>query len=466
MCGFLISGKHSYYDVQRGLDVMSYRGTLPPTIEGYKGWVVGHVRLPIQSSAASRTPEWGAQPFPAGGGLSVFVGELFGDAGGTMELYAWDQIFGSWNTHYLHELDGFWAAANVSPSGRLRVLTDHLGIKPVYFWEEEMMVCSEITPMFQVARKTPQMDEVYLANCIKFGYDYSGRTPWKGVRQIRPGTCLVVDAPNSISDVLKEEVYWDWSRVPHDPETLLADLINDAVKNRVLGLVDDSLAGAPVLLLSGGLDSSIIYYSCQNLDLLDHIHLMSFENGEGEFLPDDDIFYMKPVSDPESSSLPLLAMQAPMDLGSLYPQFDMAKQLASHEHRVILTGDGADELFGGYRRAGEYDSQASDVFCELPFYHLPRLDRIHMRFTQEVRSPYLAPAIVRRALSYPYEDRTQKQMLKNAAWDLGVPEAIIRRPKHPLKSPAVIEGGVTYRRKLVQDFRHIYQEVKDAEISF
>jgi hypothetical protein len=122
-----------------------------------------------------------------------------------------------------------------------------------------------------------------------------------------------------------------------------------------------------------------------------------------------------------------------------------------------MTGDGADEVFGGYRRASEYDSQWSDVFCELPYYHLPRLDRVMMRETIELRSPFLAPAVVAHGLSLPRELRTQKQALKRAFKGL-VPDRIINRPKHPLKTEAVKTGGIGYRQQLVEAFMMTEEE--------
>ena len=55
----------------------------------------------------------------------------------------------------------------------------------------------------------------------------------------------------------------------------------------------------------------------------------------------------------------------------------------------------------------------SDVFCELPFYHLPKLDRTMMRSTVELRAPFLSPAVIVHGLATPYEMRNgEKKMLK------------------------------------------------------
>ena len=118
-----------------------------------------------------------------------------------------------------------------------------------------------------------------------------------------------------------------------------------------------------------------------------------------------------------------------------------------------MTGDGADELFGGYQRAKDYDSQASDVFCELPYYHLPRLDRVHMRSTTEIRSPFLAPSVVAFALRLPRSERVGKKILKEAFRGL-VSDAIIDRPKHPLKGPEYLDSPLLHRVKLEEAFRH------------
>ena len=89
-------------------------------------------------------------------------------------------------------------------------------------------------------------------------------------------------------------------------------------------------------------------------------------------------------------------------------------------------------MFGGYRRINKYDSQKSDVWSELVNYHLPRLDKMMMQHTVELRSPFLARPVVESALGLPYQWRTNKNILKYAFQDI-LPEEIIDRKKEPLK---------------------------------
>lgn len=440
MCG-LIMAKGSYSDraMLEAMVSMDYRGkdSLCGLVE-FKGWKMGHVRLAIQDLT-----DRGAQPFRAeekhwetlawDDSHIAFVGEFFSyDSDELTEQEYCTQLVGSQDFHRFHEADGFWSVGLLGGHYSTLVFTDHLGIKPIYYWPEKDIACSEIEPMFRLAPR-PELDEVYLSNCIKWGYDSSGRTPYKGIWQLGPGKVLNLRAKRIRN-------YWHWDKVPTSAD--LRSLVMSATVNRLIG---DREVG---LLLSGGLDSSIIYYSLQHMGF--RVRAFSYPNWEDEFLPDgiQTLEVPEAVGDLEAVQI----MQAPLDLGSLFPQIALSRAVRAAGLNVVMSGDGADELFGGYTRAQEYDSQKSDVFCELPYYHHPRLDRVMMRETVELRSPYTSPAVVAHALKLPWKERTSKQALKRAFEDI-VPAQIIERSKKALKTPRVIEGGVKYRQQLVEAFR-------------
>lgn len=437
MCGLILAWKAPLSSVGRALDAMGYRGRdFDMATHTVDGWTVGHTRLAIQDLS-----DQSSQPvvFSDNSALA-YVGEVFNKSPGMTELQTVVDTVAREGPFGFHKFDGFWSVAVALPRGEAFAFTDHLGIKPLYYWESAGIVCSEIAPMFQIA-PPPALDEIYLANCIKFGYDYSGRTPFKGIRQLAPGTMLRTSSEEKGKFVTQR--YWDWDRVMEKSD--LKAVVTQAIVNRLIG--DREVA----LLLSGGLDSSIIYHTLRGLGV--PVHAFSVENGESEFLP-EGVKTLTTVS--PSLEVVVDAMQAPLDLGSMVPQYQLGEALAAEGFNVCMSGDGADELFGGYRRAQEYDSQASDVFCELPYYHLPRLDRLMMRHTVELRSPFLAPAVVAHALSLPYPKRIGKQCLKDAFAGV-VPQAILDRPKLPLKTKAVIDGGTAYRKSLVDIFTSRYR---------
>jgi asparagine synthase (glutamine-hydrolysing) len=144
--------------------------------------------------------------------------------------------------------------------------------------------------------------------------------------------------------------------------------------------------------------------------------------------------------------------ETPVDLGSVIPQFYLFEAVKSQgSQRIVISGDGSDELFGGYSRIHEYDSQQSDVFEELCYYHLPRLDKMSMAHTLELRSPFLHLDIVRFALHLPLEWRKDKKILKDTFSPL-LPSEIVDRKKIPLKNPQIKKDKVAYRLKAVELF--------------
>lgn len=422
----------------RGLETMLSRGTQGWKIAEREQLTVGHIRLPIINLSSDAD-----QPMEVHGTLVTFVGEIFNyqeiNPDATSDTQVLGERFNALNVRGFHDFDGFWAAV-FWRDRMVSVVTDYLSQKPLYFHQRRMVVASDIQSIVAVVGPTDNLphDPVYFSNVLKWGYDPTGRTPYKDIVQLPAGSVLRC-YPNGVWAIHE---YWDWDRIPI--QLNLRQALVDATTNRLVG---DRQVG---LLLSGGLDSTILFKILTRV-LGQQPQVFHAENDEQGFLeialdgyPSTEL--VLPQVDLKEA---VVAHQVPVDLGSMVPQLRLAKALREKGFYVAMSGDGADEVFGGYRRAWQYDSQGSDVFVELPYYHLPRLDRLMMAETIELRSPYLAPQVVKHGLSLPWNRRWTKESLKETFVDL-VPIDILTRKKHPLKTKEVIEGGLTYRRQLAQ----------------
>jgi len=208
------------------------------------------------------------------------------------------------------------------------------------------------------------------------------------------------------------------------------------------------------LLLSGGLDSSIIY---KILERMTHqFTVFHVNNKEEEYLNDLDIPNDIPVRKidlwlPGMIDEAVFANQTPVDMGSVIQQYALGKSIKEQGFNVAISGDGADELFGGYRRAMEYDSQASDIYHELIHYHLPRLDRLMMASTVELRCPYLSWDVLALAQKIPWKQRRSKELLKEIFIDL-LPLSIIERSKRPLRIEQYDDSKINWRHMVMNAF--------------
>jgi asparagine synthase (glutamine-hydrolysing) len=455
MCGVIgVVGKGAHGLCRVGLDALAHRG-LPGrsrVLDGRVGrtsdeWAVGHVRLPIVGVG-----EENDQPLERWRGTSAsafaWVGELLERADGTpiKNLAACDtlvarQLFYDEGPGGFTDLDGFWSIVSYD-GARLRALTDYLAQKPLYFRAGASFaaVASEPAALARLAGVT--LDEVYLAACQKWGYCPDGaRTPFNEIKKLGPG-CYVELEPGSAPKITKVDAL-----LPAFCRTTdsLTYLIERAVKVRV------QHSDVPVALLaSGGLDSSIVLELARRYGDVNVYHARN----EGDAPPADVSREIDPDEVPLATALEW--MQEPIDLGSLQPQAALSAAVkAAGGERVCLTGDGADELFGGYARASVYDSQASDVWHELLCWHLPRLDRIMMRNQIEVRSPFLSRWVASAALGLPWEERRDKAILRRAFRDV-LPAGVADRPKVPLKHDAVRVDRQARSIRLVNLFREAW----------
>ena len=433
MCGFVVSSSASSV-----IKHISHRG-IRQAVKGR----VGHVRLPIVGLSEEHD-----QPVARDRWIIAFVGELlnFRDFAPSLECDL-DLVVSTWlseGPRGFRKFDGFWsiAAYNLRDDS-LHLLCDYLAQKPTYYRTDVQSAASEILPLVALKKTTP--DEVYFSSVAKWGYcPETKRTPHREIKRVLPGEYVVIEQNGSIrrGDVDPLEP------ISLDPQQLKDEIVA-AVQRRVLS------SDVPVgCLLSGGLDSSIVFTLAQRFGTV----LGYFADDPKNPHYEDQLRASAVTGDRSvvvtdwhrvSREAALKIMQEPIDLGSLIPQVALSRAV---QERVCLTGDAADEFFGGYGRAARYDSQASDVWHELVNWHLPRLDRVMMSNCVEVRSPFLARRVAGAALTLPRQERTGKKILRDL-FRSDLPPGIADAPKVPLRTAKVELGREQNSIELIEAFK-------------
>ncbi len=424
---------------------LKHRGIRSTTRSYFNSVSLGHVRLPIQGLS----PRWD-HPMTYKNWDGAMVGEAFNfleiDPIAETDLAVILEHWAKNGVSCFHSFDGFWAAVFIDQLKKVvHVVTDPLAKKPLYFRTTPQAISSEIWPLVNLGKTTENL--VYYSMVAKWGYPLDGSTPFNEIRKIGPGVHLRLSKSGQI---LSTNTYGPWVMRRQSIPNLkvLRRLIELSVHRRLISDVPVSL------LLSGGLDSTILFKLIEQQT--HNFTVFHVENNESEFLDDlnipSDIPVIRvPLSNPDLMQA-LTANQSPVDLGSVLPQYALGQAIRQHGFHVAISGDGADEIFGGYRRAKEYDSQLSDIFQELIYYHLPRLDFLMMASTVELRCPYLATNIIETMAGTPWAIRRSKEILKIVFRDL-VPQRIRAREKTPLKIPAVQADKMKWRLNCIKVFR-------------
>ena len=464
MCGILLTTRADKNPSI--LNSIKHRG-IESSLETLDQVTLCHHRLPIQTLDGD---EW-KQPIEISPGIyMMFNGEIFNydttkfgsDTEYLCNLFSSYrggnlQFFSAMYTPHIQTWDGFWAIVIYNAKeGTVLAFTDPLGKKSLYK-NDLGEICSEIKGL---RGPLDEIDETYISAIRKWGYNRDNRTPFKNIKRLLPNTIYFYNIGSPLFDETYGPYYRTWETpikelIDADYEThmeWLWEKMFESVRNRLVS------KNYPIsLLVSGGLDSSIIAAILKEMD--SKVTWFSIENGETPFVNDLGAHLSTSINfldyDMDSSKNALIYKvwnETPVDLGSVIPQYHLFEAVKKNSgYRIVLSGDGSDELFGGYSRIHEYDSQQSDVFEELSYYHLPRLDKMSMAHTLELRNPFLNLDIVRFALHLPLEWRTDKKILKDTFGPM-LPDSIVNRKKEALKNPEIKEDKLKYRQKAVDLF--------------
>jgi len=243
---------------------------------------------------------------------------------------------------------------------RLFCARDRLGIKPFYYyWDGRLFAfASEIKALFEHPAISPALDEDLLPEVLAFGYASGDRALFRGIRKLMPGHHLTLDL-NQPQPEPRIERYWDIQ-----PQAASEDIdwIGETRRRLEESVQMHLMSDVPLgMFLSGGVDSSAIAalmkrstggpvqtfavgYREQRFSELSYAAKVARAIGteHHEVVVGADDFF---------GALPRLIWHEDEPIAwpssvSLY----FVSKLASEHVKVVLTGEGSDELFGGYER--------------------------------------------------------------------------------------------------------------------
>lgn len=353
-------------------------------------------------------------------------------------------------------LNGEWAMVIIIPDQDMSALfTDPLGTIPIYFNKE-----LEISTNNSEISDHEQFDPVYRSEVLKWGYNTDNRTPWEDVKRVMPRKLTYFIDNENMKTYFERPIFEDFFNYDNTNFS-----VRDVMHNVILKqLKDIDINREIAVLLSGGLDSSIISYELITINkkvydgkLRLHFYTLNEDPKDVECtkafcemygITTTFISYDKSNVDYEKA---LRINKTPIDLGSMVPNQILFSQIPE---KLYFTGDGADCIFGGFRRIDEYDSQMSDLFEEHPFYYSPKGNNACEHFNTQLKCPFNDFEIVNYALHLPLPERTHKKCLKDAYRDV-LPDCIINRQKLPLKTEQIVKDKNQYRYDLAKKFYSI-----------
>ncbi|MEU2282426.1 asparagine synthase (glutamine-hydrolyzing) [Streptomyces sp. NPDC013178] len=482
------------------------------------GWGLGYDRLAVVDLSGGR------QPYGLGGPVqAVFNGEIYNHDELRRRLRERGHVFTDrcdggvipalyleYGEDFTEHLDGMYAIALVDRRGevpRLLLATDEIGMKPLYYrWDaaaRSLHFASEIPALLGFEAVGARMRETALDAYLATRTPFGEQTMFEDVEVLAPGTTLVCD----LGATPRRR-----RRVPAAAELPEPDRAAERVRERLREEVGRLLvADVPVALItSGGLDSSLVTALAA-----EHGPVHSFNIAYRGQWPFDERHFAREVADRagarhhqveiDPADFPALLEETVGHLGqpnadpialSTYALFKAVRQ---EGFTVALTGDAADEVFGGYARmrtaaetaaaGGDWSAAYLDALSaappavraglytdayrdhlrhtaplpeaahqdllhgpgsvleritrfelghRLPAYHLRRVDHLSMAGSIEVRLPFCQRSVVALGRALPDPLRIHGGQVKRTLYTAArglLPDSVLTRPKQPFTLP-------------------------------
>lgn len=271
-------------------------------------------------------------------------------------------LYEQYGQDFVQHLNGQFAIALWDAKKKtLLLVRDRIGIHPLFYCQEDgsTVFASEIKAIIPALKSRPSLNLVAIDQLMTFWSPVSPNTAFENIYEVSPGEMLTINA----SGVNKSK-YWDW-HFPTDNNSYhagstqelaeqLRSLLIDATKIR---LRSDVPVGA---YLSGGLDSSVLTALIHNFS---DVPLRTFSIGFDDKGMDESSYQQQMIQHigADHSSIQcknrdiaenflqtIWHTEAPILRTAPVPMRMLSGLVRQNDYKVVLTGEGSDEVLGGY----------------------------------------------------------------------------------------------------------------------
>ncbi len=339
----------------------------------------------------------------------------------------------------LAEVEGDFSFIIAEPQ-RIIVGRDPMGVQPLYYGENRIVaaLASNRKALWKLGmEKTQSFPVGHLAFASREGFKF------------KPTKTLVYSEPKPVTMQKAAET--------------LQKLLEQSVRKRVSGTREVAVA------FSGGLDSSVVAFLAKKCRANVHLIHVSLENRpeieEAKKAADElslplqvYLFREADVEKIVSRVVELIEEADSVKLSIGVPFYWTAKKASEAGFRVLLAGQGADELFGGYQRyVNDYllygkTKVRKTMFDDVVRLHESNIERdvkICSFHDVELRLPFASYQIAKFALNLPIElkiersaDTLRKLVLRKLAMDMGLPSSIVEKRKKAVQYATGINGAL------------------------
>lgn len=367
MCAiFGIIGEYDPKMARKSLSLLSHRGPDYCGIVEDKGFFMAHNRLSIVDLSLKAS-----QPMIKDEIILSFNGEIYNykelqnildipfETHSDTEVVL--RAYQKWGLSFVDHLEGMFAIS-IYDKSKLYLFRDRLGKKPLYYMrtQKQFIFASEIKAILPFL-KNKSMNKDALHSYLSFLAPTPPHTFYKGIEKLESGHFALYEngrfEVKEYYDLLPASI-----KIDSEQEALrvIKESLEESIEKRLMGDVEVAS------LLSGGVDSSLIAAMASEMGT----KLKTFSLGYEGYQQYDERKYAKQVSEHigvqnidielskdaffEHLDSVIYALDEPINDPAAIPLYMLFKRIKEEGIKVVLSGEGADELFLGYRQYFEY----------------------------------------------------------------------------------------------------------------